>query len=280
MAQATVYSLLYGGKIPIVNRVNNSSEARDDPDLRYNRSRFSAGRCADHSVFISQWLRDVYANNGLLLEASSVIHNGGDTSLFRSSETQKDLSKPVSIVTHHWSSNAKKGFDIYVQLDRLIHEKRLPFECSFTYIGNIPEGVAFNATHCRGVLSPQEIAKELPKHNIYITAARNEGAGMHHIEAALCGLPILYIESGALPEYCGGFGEVYNLQSLENALRRIVDRYQEYRLRLNSYPFTAEVMCERYFKLFENLVGTRSTRSAGLTFFRRLLHLAGLFHVK
>ena len=29
---------------------------------------------------------------------------------------------------------------------------------------------------------------------------------MHHIEGALSGLPLIYRKSGALPEYCKGYG--------------------------------------------------------------------------
>ena len=29
---------------------------------------------------------------------------------------------------------------------------------------------------------------------------------MHHIEGALCGLPILFRNSGSLPEYCKKYG--------------------------------------------------------------------------
>ena len=44
--------------------------------------------------------------------------------------------------------------------------------------------------------------------SVYITASKNEPSGNHHIEAAQCGLPILYINSGGIPEYSNGFGIV------------------------------------------------------------------------
>ena len=37
---------------------------------------------------------------------------------------------------------------------------------------------------------------ELKKHDIYITASENEPSGNHHMEGALCGLPILFKDSG------------------------------------------------------------------------------------
>ena len=44
-----------------------------------------------------------------------------------------------------------------------------------------------------------ELADELKKHHIYVTASVNEPSGNHHIEAAQCGLPILYLDSGGIP---------------------------------------------------------------------------------
>ena len=41
------------------------------------------------------------------------------------------------------------------------------------------------------------LANELKKHDIYITASENEPSGNHHMEGALCGLPILYKDSGS-----------------------------------------------------------------------------------
>ena len=55
-------------------------------------------------------------------------------------------------------------------------------------------------------LSGESLATELKKYDGYITGSINEPSGNHHIEAALCGLPILYLESGGIPEYANGYG--------------------------------------------------------------------------
>ena len=36
---------------------------------------------------------------------------------------------------------------------------------------------------------------------MYITGSQNEPSGNHHIEASQLGLPVLYIESGGIPEF-------------------------------------------------------------------------------
>ena len=59
-------------------------------------------------------------------------------------------------------------------------------------------------------LSGVALSSELKKHHLYITASLNEPSGNHHIEAAQCGLPLLYIESGGIPEHCNGYGVPFN----------------------------------------------------------------------
>ena len=47
------------------------------------------------------------------------------------------------------------------------------------------------------ITSGQNLANELKKSNLYLTGSLNEPRN-HHIEAAQCGLPILYIDSGGM----------------------------------------------------------------------------------
>ena len=47
------------------------------------------------------------------------------------------MPKKLSVVTHHWSNNEKKGFDIYRKIDQLIEDKMLDID--FTYIGRLPD---------------------------------------------------------------------------------------------------------------------------------------------
>ena len=48
-------------------------------------------------------------------------------------------------------------------------------------------------------MSGHELADTIKGNHLYLTASINEPSGNHHIEALQCGLPILYLESGAPP---------------------------------------------------------------------------------
>ena len=135
---------------------------------------------------------------------------GADSAIFNRDElvSHKNGEK-FKIVTHHWSNNWNKGFSIYDTLDRLLHNESFSSKYEFTYIGNLPKKYNFKNTNVINPLDGVDLANELKKHHVYLTASLNEPSGNHHIEAAQCGLPILYINSG-IPEYCSGYGVEFN----------------------------------------------------------------------
>ena len=103
-----------------------------------------------------------------------------------------------------------KGADIYTMLDELMGTKRWRGRLSFTYIGNLPKTVYFkNATHIPP-LDGEPLADALRGHHAYVTGSINEPGGNHQNEGALCGLPLLYRDSGCMPEYCSGFGVAFS----------------------------------------------------------------------
>ena len=126
----------------------------------------------------------------------------------------------------------------------------------FTYIGNVSPDYKFYNSSILKPLAGKELASEIRNHHIYVTASINEPSGNHHIEAAQCGLPILYIESGGIPEYCKGFGVSFT-NDFEKKLELIISEYAIHKKYMEKYPFHSERMCEEYFQLFYDLVGNK-----------------------
>lgn len=130
----------------------------------------------------------------------------------------------------------------------------------FTYVGNIPPGTVLSNTRHVPPLSGLCLAQEISSHHVYLTGSINEPAGMHHIEGALCGLPLLYRNSGALPEYCSGYGIGFDdVEEFRRALVRILEEYHHYRALMPAYTNTARRMCQSYLALFDNLMAQRAT---------------------
>jgi hypothetical protein len=112
-------------------------------------------------------------------------------------------------------------------------------------------------------MDAEALAGELRAHHVYITGSINEPAGLHHIEGALCGLPILYRRSGGLPEYCDGFGIAFDgPEDVEAAMGRMLAEYHRWRATLMAYGHLENRMTQAYLDLFEKLFARRDQIAA------------------
>jgi len=238
----------------LIHRINISSERGSSPNE--TQLTLDANQYADFTVFISSYLRDLYISRGFNPHRPyAVILNGADETIFnpRGGKVWNSNEK-LRIVTHHWSNNYMKGFDIYERLDLLIGTKPFSELFEFTFIGNKPLGLEFKQTKAFPPTSGFDLAQLLKQHHIYLTASRNEPAGMHHIEGVMCGLPVLYLNSGALPEYCSPYGIEFNLLNFEQKLLEIRECYFALRQKTIDCSYKASKMAAHYESYFNKLI--------------------------
>jgi glycosyltransferase involved in cell wall biosynthesis len=240
----------------IVHRINDSGMHRSS--ILMTRLMIACCGYSDYLIYISEWLRNLMQPRFSSEKPSTVIHNGADTRIFNQSRNRSwDGKSKLKIVTHHWSSNYLKGHEIYKYLDELLGQESFRQKYEFTYIGRYPEDLKYKNTKLIPPLNSFALAEELKKHDVYLTGARNEAAGMHHIEGALCGLPILYVNSGGVSEYCSEYGIEICRENLQEALEQMRREYSRYRDKINNYGNTADAMNENYLKLFGDLLVKR-----------------------
>ncbi len=241
----------------VVERVNEG-DARKGTNYM-DKLLVKAAEYSDFVIFIASWLKPTLLKNGLSPhKPNKVILNGADENIFnRENKSLWNGTGKLKIVTHHWSPNLNKGHEIYKKLDSLLNEKEYSEKFEFTYIGSVPKELEYKNTKIISPLSGKELADELKKHHVYITASKNEPAGMHHIEGALCGLPILYIDSGALPEYCSGFGLMLDENNLSQKLEEVRAKYKEFSEKMKNYNNTAEKMATEYLNTFRGLIAEK-----------------------
>ncbi len=238
----------------VVHRFNECDERKKTNYV--NKYLMNANKIADHTIFVSKWLKNLYEKQGLNRSNVSVIYAGADKNIFNNKNfqpwTQGEL---IKVVTHHWGSNWNKGFEIYLLLDELIGLPKWKNKISFTYIGNIPKNLEFKNTTVIKPLSGNKLAAEIKKNNLYLTGSLNEPSGNHHIEAGQCGLPILYVNSGGIPEYCNNFGTMFNnAADFEMKLLESIEAYPKTLLRMKEYPYSSDLMCNEYLELFEKMI--------------------------
>ena len=238
--------------VKVVQRINECEERKNTKKI--NKLYIKSSEVADHVVFVSEWLRKIYLDLGMEKEKTSVIMSGSDTLIFNPiGATKKPVNRKFKVLTHHWSSNWMKGFELYLQLDKKLSEPTLKNKIEFTYIGNVDKKYEFSNTNILQPLSGLELAEEIKNHDIYITGSLNEPSGNHHIEAALCGLPILYFNSGGIPEYCQDYGLEIDIENFEEKILYMIDYYDIFKNKMKNYPFKSEKMSSNYLKLFNNL---------------------------
>lgn len=246
------YKKFVNKNVVVLQRINECDERKNTDFI--NEFYLNASNCADHVVFVSSWLRDIYVNLGMNKSKTSVILAGANKEIFNSNQSNYwNKNEKIKLVTHHWSNHKNKGFDVYQYIDKLLNNEVWKKKLEFTYIGNFNENYKFKNTKILPPLAGLELASELKSHHIYVTASINEPSGNHHIEAAQCGLPILYIESGGIPEYCKGYGVSFN-ENFHSKLEEIIDNYDDLKIKLKSYTLNSDLMCNDFYQLFISLI--------------------------
>jgi len=244
----------------VVHRINTCDEQRAQ-DSGIDNAVLEANHLAHHTVFVSRFIRELFVSHGInTAKPHSVILTGADEKVFNpEGRAAWRKNQKLKIVTHHWSKNYLKGFDIYEHLDLLLEKEPFKHMFEFTIIGNLPIGIRFKNTCLVPLLSGVELAKKLKEHHHYLTGARYEPGGNHYVEAMRCGLPVLYLESGSSGEYCSQYGGVgYNLANFEEKLLSIHNRLDKMRSKVLECPYSAEKMACEYESLFVRLVNQRS----------------------
>lgn len=242
----------------VIHRLNECDERKNTKYV--NKFMINANKVSDASIFVSQWLKNLYLRQGISKREKYVVLAGADRNIFNSNNFKPWNGKSkLKIVTHHWGANWNKGFEIYLFLDNLLENPEWNKRISFTYIGNIPRKVKFKNTNVVKPLSGKDLAEKIKSNHLYLTASVNEPSGNHHIEAAQCGLPLLFINSGGIPEYCNGFGEMFeNKDDFIKKLELMLNNYDTYLSKMSNYPNDAEQMSKEYLQIFYNLYNSKS----------------------
>jgi len=235
----------------------------NDNDLRKETSGMDAAlavanRAADHTVFVSSWLRDHHAARWFdSSRPHSVIRNGADPAVFHPFGSRPwRAGEPFRIVTHHWSDNESKGFDLYAKLDELIAGGKLP-GVELWIIGRWPPNLAWKSAKTFSPCSGDSLASLLRQCHAAVTASRHEPGAMHPIEALQCGLPLLYTaETGGTVELGEKFGVLMDNDAC-SAVRRLQQDYAALRsLVLREVP-GGDAMCAGYRRLAQSLLADR-----------------------
>lgn len=232
----------------VIQRINDNDKHRNmignKDQAQVKTSQFASG-----IIYISKWIKDYFnlAKNGV------VIHNSCDRKLFTPS-VDLNIDK-LRIITHHWSNNENKGFEVYRQLALLASTYK---DIEFNFMGNAPKDF-----DCLKLIAPQkytDIPFYLRQSNVYVSASRYEAGGCHLVEGMGCGLyPIVERLGGGTTEYLDGYGDVFSsfeelkekillLRSNKNLLKSKIENVR------NNYIYDSEDMCSQYLEFATSIL--------------------------
>jgi glycosyltransferase involved in cell wall biosynthesis len=217
----------------------------DGPIRLYSRTNdrrdnviFSANRyLADATVFQSTWSRQQNHRLGLHRKSfETIIHNAPEPTVFNCwGKIPFSTQRKVRLIATSWSSNWKKGFDVYQWLDENLNFNKY----EMTFVGNSP--VIFKNIVTKPPLTSIEMANELKKNDIFIFASPIEACSNSLLEALHCGLPVIAADSSSNPELVAKAGEVFDMpDEIPQLLDKIITRYADYQAAI-SMPSADEV---------------------------------------
>ena len=207
---------------------------------------------SDFIIFPSNWARETieYGKNNF-----EVIQNA-PRGVFRRYRTARPHPEDnIRLITHHWSTNVKKGFEFYRWLDAWIENKKV----EFTYIGRLPSGFEFNNTRYLPATGDDELlAKALAHNDIYLTASREEAGANHVLEGLAAGLPVAFHKAGgSINEYCDQYGLSFSdKNSFQQTFEKMINNFDLYKGKAMEYNRTVPEVAERYMKIICNITST------------------------
>ena len=253
---ALFYTKFVNEESIIVQRINECDERKNTNNV--NTQIIKANQFVDYTIYVSEWISDLFKKKGLESKNSKVILSGSDNKIFNQKEKEYwDRKSKFKIVTHHWSPNWMKGFDSYKIIDDLLDTSAWADKISYTYIGNLPGNFKFRNTEVLEPLGDVELSEKLKSFHGYITGSINEPSGNHHIEAMQCGLPVLFINSGGIPEYCSENGLSFENHNLEVQLKKFINNYPDYINKVKKYDNNSERMSKEFLEIFIHLISNK-----------------------
>ena len=199
-------------------------------------------RFSNFVIFPSDWARRAIQFKG---KNYSIIENAPLSDFFENRSKNNIQDGKLKIVTHHWSNNKMKGFDIYEKLgDYCLKNSSV----EFTYIGRYSEEFSKNGIN---VVEPKDVnflKKELPKNHVYLTASMYEAGANHVLEGMAAGLPVVYRSSGgSINEYCSKYGiEFENFDDLIESIDNIRKNYYHFREKVATFSSNFDIKIKSY----------------------------------
>ncbi len=202
---------------------------------------------ADKTIFQSHYSLEKHLELGMEFKKPIVIMNAADPDIFHSrGRLIFSGNRKTRLVASSWSDNINKGALVYQWLDEHLDWER--FE--MTFVGRSP--IMFKNIHMIPAVDSLHMAELFRKHDIYVTASKNDPCSNSLIEALTCGLPAVYFQSGGHPEIVKQAGAGFEAaEQIPRLLDNLVNEYEAFQSRIS--VASIQEASESYLKVLELL---------------------------
>lgn len=224
----------------LIYRVNECDARKGTKDIDQLLNKVSEN--CDHTVFVSNWIKNYHESKNWGCSNNSVIYNGVDQSIYK--ENQKLNNEKINIVTHHWSDNKFKGEQCHEWLDQFVGTYKDHF--TYTYIGRSQYQFK-NSNHIQPLYG-KELGEELGKYDVYISATYSDPGPNHIIESIACNIPTYAFNfGGGAAEFVGNDHLFENINDLAKLL--FSKNFQKNVIKFNDW----NTCIQEYIKIIKNL---------------------------
>ena len=198
--------------IKIILRVNDCDARKLTTGIE--KMWIQSSNYVDKTVFVAAWMKDYFIERGWHCKDNSILYNGVNLDHFKASKKIKNGK--INIVTHHWSNNKMKGFDVYEALDAFVGTND---RFTFTYIGR--DLGTFKNTKVIKPLFGSALGSELSRFDVYVSASKSDPGPNHILESLACDIPTYVCKAGGGCIEFAGKDFVFNdFEDLKNILMK------------------------------------------------------------
>ena len=207
--------------VRVVQRVDGAARdygRTDDADDRQAR----VNLLADLTIFQSRYSRhSVRTKFKVIAQDGPVIYNPVDLDRFTLAGARRDVPGRIRVANAAWSINRLKGT---WQIDRLAAENP---DVDFVLCGRYDHLADHPNVHRLGYLGRDDLAAALRSCDVFLNLSENDPCPNVVTEALASGLPVIYRDSGGVPELAGECGIAIDGPGFRGALDQTLARREE-----------------------------------------------------
>jgi glycosyltransferase involved in cell wall biosynthesis len=230
-------------RLRVVQRVDGSARdygGTDGADACQAR----VNTLADLTIFQSQYGKKAITEKFKIISMEGpVIYNPVDIQSFCPDGERIELPGRIKVCHVTFSTNPLKGAASVYDVAR-----RNP-DIDFILIGRYEEPPQLANLHLLGVLDRQTLPKALRSCDLFLTFSENESCPNVVLESLATGLPVLYKNSGGVPEIVGSCGSSVEVTNFREQLDELLKKQKDYSLAARARAqglFAPEIIFRQY----------------------------------